>query len=145
MCSCSIASIATWTSRTPGRRSSATSSSTLAPSIRTASSHGEHPERGSGGRGDPVAREALRACCCLRGERLGGQDGDRGEHPGCVRVAARLDRREHRGHRVGWQLGLRERDQHGRGELFQLGRVLERRRVVEDLQERRDDLLVQDL
>jgi hypothetical protein len=29
--------------------------------------------------------------------------------------------------------------------LFQLGRVLERRRVVEDLQERRDDLLVQDL
>ena len=81
----------------------------------------------------------------LRGERLGGQDGDRREHPGRARVAARLDRRKHRGHRLRRQLGLLERHEHGRGELLQLGRVLERRRAVEHRGERRDDLLVQDL
>ena len=61
------------------------------------------------------------------------------------RAAARLDRLKQHGHRLPRQLGLLERHEHAGGELLQLGRTLERRRVVEHRQERRDDLLVHDL
>ena len=106
---------------------------------------GERPEPGRGARADPLVGEALRARSRARGERLGGQHAERREHPRRTLVAARLDRLHDREPDVIWHVGLLDRHEHGGGELLQRGRIVERCRVVEHRDERRDDLLAQDL
>jgi len=54
-------------------------------------------------------------------------------------------RAEHRGRNLLGQFGLLQRDEQRGRELLQLGGSVERRGVVEQRDERRDDLLVQDL
>jgi len=90
-------------------------------------------------------RRALGARLRPRGERLGGDHGERRQHPRGVGVAARLDRREDRGRDLLWHLGLLQREHEHGGEVLQLGGIVERRRVVEHGDERRNDLLVQNL
>jgi hypothetical protein len=88
---------------------------------------------------------ALRARPRPRGERLGGDHGERREHPRGVGVAARLDRLKDRGGNLPWHLGLLQRHEHSGGQLLQLGRIVARRRIIEHGDKRRDDLLGQDL
>ena len=106
---------------------------------------GERPEPGRGARNDPVAGEALRARVRSGGERLGGDHGERRKHARGVGVAARLERLNDRGRNLPWHVGLLQRHEQGGGELLQLGRIIERRSIIEHGDERRDDLLVQEL
>ena len=71
----------------------------------------ERPHPRGGGRHDPLPGEALRARVSLPGERLRRQHRERGEHPGGVGVAARLERLDDRRADLRRELGLGERDE----------------------------------
>jgi hypothetical protein len=81
----------------------------------------------------------------LAGERLSSEHRDRREHTRGIRVASRLDRVNDRKGNFCWHLGLLQRPKQGGGELLQLSRLTQRRRVIEHRSEHRDDLLAQDL
>jgi hypothetical protein len=53
-----------------------------------------------------------------RGERLGGDHGERRKHARGVGVAARLERLKDRGRNSGWHFGLLQRHEQGGGELL---------------------------
>ena len=105
----------------------------------------ERPDSRRGARDDPVCGEALRARVRLYGERLSGEQGKRREHPGGVAVATRLIASTTAEATSGGTSGCSSGIEQGGREMLQLGRVLERRRVLEQREELRDDLFVQDV
>ena len=105
----------------------------------------EHPHSSSRARDDAFLSETLRAPARQRTERFGGEHRERRQHTSGVRIAAGFDPLDNRARDIGRQLSLLERDQQGRGQLLQLGWVVELWRAVKHRDELRDDLRVQDL